>query len=383
MGAGLDWIKDLLGIGEGTGLFGGDSGLGINDPWDDPATDFGANYEMQAQALLAELNALGAGGFQRIWDTAAGTAEDMFGDTGQTAGEWGEQAGAIDYGQSFSDWMAEHGYGELDLGADQEGMQALIDQLANPDTEEGFSHSARMLGFASDEEAQAALESFRLAMEGGAEGQAGISPEDMALRERMNQANMREMEARSKRLVQNSFANTGSFVRMLAASDEAARGLSLAQFRQDEGLAREQVERQMTQWNEQASMYTRMVETRQMSYSQFMQMKTQSISAAIEGYSSKISSMIAENAQYLQQHGGDMAILEANANRMFAMAHFQEGLTLDIYKTTKDLYAQKVQQYIDRINMLTATGMLDPNSDAFGQLMEYLTTIATIVVSAI
>lgn len=331
------------------------------------------DWDTMIQELLAELNALD---FQGIYDTSAETAADIFGDTGQTAGEWTAQAGAIDYGQSFSDWMAEHGYGEMDISGEQEGMQGLIDQLASPDTEAGFSHSARMLGFASDEEAQAALESFRLAMEGGAGAQEGMSPEDMALRQRMNQTNMREMEARSKRLVQNSFANTGSTVQMLAAADEASRGLSLTQLQQDEGLAREQFERQTAQWNEQASMYTRMVETRQMSYSDFMQMKTQSVSAAIQGYSQKISSMIAENSQYLSQHGGDMAILEANANRMFAMADMQLGISEATQQEARALYDARVQPYIDRINALL---LAEPTNDSWETLAAFLVTIATVV----
>jgi len=340
-----------------------------------------SSYEEQMQALIDEINAwAGEGGFQEFWDTSWASSEEMFGDTGKTAGEWGEMAGDIDYGQSFEDWAAENGYSLLDISGETGGMQDLIDQLANPDTEEGFSHSARMLGFASDEEAQEALTAFRVAMEGGSEGQAGMSPEDMALRQRMNQTNMRDMEARSKRLVQNSFANSGSTVQMLAAADEASRGLSLTQLQQDEALAREQFERQTTQWNEQASMYSRMVETRQMSYSQFMATKTASISAAIEGYSSKINAMQTEYSQHLQQHQGDMAILEANANRLFAMSNLQLGMTEATFNMTQSLYDAKVKTFTDRINLLLAAEGIEDDPDAFATLMQLLTVVGTLVI---
>ncbi|KKL47138.1 hypothetical protein LCGC14_2338550 [marine sediment metagenome] len=391
-----NWLRDFLGIGEGRGGFGVgdltgfysgtmrggyDPGTGrpgyANYQGDQGTLD--ASYDQQVEALINQINAMvGGGGFQGLREGAVAEAGDIYGDTGQTASDWLTQAGEVPQGQSFEDWAAANSIQLNDIGAGREGLETLMGQLQNPDFAGAEDFSARMLGYTDAEAAQTAMASMLETMKQPASQFEGFSPEDRALRERQNRVGLRDIEARETRMLQNVMGNTGSMVQMLQASDESTRRISLVQLGQEVSLNDEEFARKMAEHSQAIQAYDFQAGASIEGFNTFMSTRTASLQAAVQAYNVNLNSMLAENAQYLATHQGDMAILEQNATRMNNMALMQLGLDQASLDAAQKLYDSEVQPYIDQINLLLTTEGMQ-GTTGWAKLMELYATIATII----
>ena len=359
--------------------------------WNDaPAENLGQSYDQQVEALIAQINAMvGEGGFKGLQDTARAEADAMFGDTTytdpvtgevrtMTAADWSTMSGAVPFGQSFEDWAADNNIQLNDIGAGREGLETLTGQLQNPDFAGAEDFSARMLGYTDATAAQTAMASMLETMKQSVGQFEGFSPEDRALRERQNRVGLRDIEARETRMLQNVMGNTGSMVQMLQASDESTRRISLVQLGQEVSLNEEEYARQVAQQNQAIQAYDFQAGAGIEGFNTFMSTRTASLQAAVQAYNVNLNSMLAENAQYLATHQGDMAILEQNATRMNNMALMQLGLDQASLDAAQKLYDSEVQPYIDQINALLFTEEMQ-GTTGWAKLMELYATIATII----
>lgn len=393
----LRWLSDLVGAGEEDGWGVSDTTGSYSGSWGTGAQGSGYDDWQSYNELLSG----GGGGafdfsqytdpeyFQDLYDQALTTAEGRFGSgTGQTAEEWLNQAGDLQSGyQDYADWMASQGYAQNDITGQQEGLQALIDQLVNMDENFGadaYAHAARLMGYTGD----TAADDFAADIAGMRERQmgenaidnyAGLSEEDRALRERLNQSNMREMEARAQRLVQNQFADTGSTARMLAAADEANSQMANVQLQQDMQLASEDLQIKMTNMAQESQMLAQMVQTNQIGYSDFMQMKEASLNAAMQGYSQQINAMLSQNAQYLQEHQQDMDLITAQVTQMQNMAATQLGIDQAILDAADQIYSARVQPIVDSLQTMLTEQQISQNQ--FDQIMDLILGVGGILVA--
>ncbi len=405
-----DWFRDLFGSGTDTWGVGDESGAYTGFLGTGPAgtgVDQGTSYDEQVRALMDRINAMvGAGGFGALQDTAISEAQEIVGGTSytdpvtgetrdMTAGDWSTMAGAVPQGQSFEDWAAAQGYYDAtgqwiptvelnDIGAGREGLEGLIGQVQNTalGRAEGEDFSARMRGFTTADAADTALASLRAAAEGATSDFEGLSPEDRALWERQDRLNLRDIEARETRMLQNVMGNTGSLVQMLQASDESTRRLTLVQMQQTQSLNDEEWSRQVAQHQQAVENYQFQAGAGPEGVGQFMAAQTASLNAAVQAYNVNLNSMIAENSQYLSTHQGDMAILEANATRMNNMYLMQTGLDERTLRTANELYDREVQTYRDDIALLLGTEEFR-GTDAWVRLMEYYLQVGEIVIAAV
>lgn len=320
------------------------------------ASDALSSADQAAQDRSAATDLLSGLDTQGAMDTAREQAQGMFGDTGQTAGEWGTQAANVanDF-QSFSDWLNNQGMSINDFMVPQNDI---LQQLQNPDDTAALQREAQAMGFNTPEELASAKQQMYQAM---------LNPQGLgdqyALRQRQNQANVADAERRAQRLVENSMANTGSTVRMLATADEASRSISNYQMAQDAQLAQDDFEARAAQVQQNSQMYMQMVQTGQMSYSDYMDRQQQGLTAALAGYASQMQ-------QYLGAYGADHQAMVDQFQALTNMATLQLGIDQATLDATQQLYDQQVQPILDKVNALLAS------SEAGGQgLSDLLDTI--------
>lgn len=320
-----------------------------------------------------DFNAIARDAQRGAWD-AYGIEYDP--ETGEritaTASDLSAQAKALsDELPSFTEWLADQGIALGSTDAAQAGLQALTEQLAAGPTDEdydaGYANAARMMGL-SPEEAEEMVRNLTQQVAAGPKGQQGISEEEMALRRRQNQSNIRMMEERGRRMIQDSLADTGSTARMLQAADEATMQINNVQIQQDAMLAQEDAERAFAQWQSVAQSQAQMVETRQMGVQQYISNMQQSIGMAMEGYSKQINAILAENDQYLNQYGADFNALQTQVENMYAAANLQLGIDQAAIQAMQDLYDQAVNPILDQVEALMLSGELDFSLEDFASL---------------
>lgn len=337
-----DWFRDAAGVGEGkwyqgwgvnddtgayTGLF-GTGGAGSGGYGGMPAApDYEAEME-DAEARSAERM---EGIYDQI-DTIGGMAEDI---------------------PSFTEWMEQQGTELNDISAETEGMQDLIDRLSAGPTDEdydaAYANAARMMGL-DPAEAETILGDLTRQMAEGVEGQAGMTEEEMALRRRENQSNMRIAEERARRLVQDTFADSGSTARMMQTADQATMQINNMQIQQDAALAQEDFERSVAQFQSVKAAQQSMLETNQIGVTQYIQNLQQGMGMAIQGYAQKVNAMLAENQQYLQQYTADRDAVLAQIDTLYKAANLELGAVQAELDLTESYYNQNVQPYLDQLN---------------------------------
>lgn len=336
-------------LGSGSNTETGTGREALKNFWND-ITPWDTVYERQEMEDL-----LSGFDFEGAMSDAQDQASQMYGSTGQTAGEWGAQAADLnDQITGITEWMADQGLTMNDIAGETAGMQAIIDQLAaGPSAEDqdaSFEYAARLMGMDADQ-VNDMIGNLSQQLSQGVNAAEGMSDQERALRERQNQANLREMESRAQRMVQNSLADTGSTVRMLASADEATRQINNVQLQQDAALAQEDFERKMAQFQSLQTQWGQMVQTNAMGSQQYLDQIQQGMSMAIEGYATKIDALLAENQQYFQMHQADMGAIQQQIDNLYKTANLQMGIDQAILDATDQLYAQNVQPYLDEVNM--------------------------------
>lgn len=265
---------------------------------------------------------------------------------------------------SFDEWLADNGQERLSVDSELEGMQGLIDQLAagpsDEDKDAAFEHAARMMGLTS-EEAQTILGGLTKKMAGYEEGMTqeemmdagildnfdGMTEEEMALRKRENQSNLRMAEDRARRLVQDTFADSGSTAKMLQTADQATMQINNMQLQQDAALAQEDFERSFAEFQSLKASQQQMVETNQIGVTQYMENLQQGMSLALQGYAQKITAIQNENAALRDEYRGDLQALSLQIDTLYKAANLEIGLVQAEIDLVESYYNQEMQPWRD------------------------------------
>lgn len=340
--------------------------------------------------------------FRLMAEDARDAAYDTYGieidpETGEritkTASEMSAEAQALSEGlPSFTEWLAEQGIELGDISGQLSGLDALTQQLAAGPTDEdydnAYANAARLMGL-DPAEADLIMGALSKQLAGYEEGMteeelmesgvldnfSGMSEEEMRLRQRQNQANIRMAEQRAQRLVQDSLADTGSTARMLQTADEATMQINNMQLQQDASLAQEDFERQLAQFESQKQVWGQMLETRQIGVQQYMQNMQQSMGMAMQGYSQQIDAILGENQQYLQQYGADFNALQTQVQNLYAAANLQLGIDQAAIDAMTDLYNQAVDPILDQVEALMLADELDFTLEDFISLSADIASI--------
>lgn len=345
------------------------------------AFDSGTSGADMTAAAKQLLDTYGGDYFQNLYDTLSTQAQDIYGTGGdKNAGWYANQADKYSTIPTQDDWMSSHGYTYGDTSGEQAAISDLLALLENPDTAWGAQageHAAGLLGFADTASFDAAKQAAQQRLAGGVDQYAGLSASERALRERANRSNLRDIEARAQRMVQNTMADTGSTARMLAKADEANRSISNLSIQQDMQLAQDDFERKTAAMNQDMAMYDRMVQTGQMGYNDYMQMRTSAANSALAGYAQKMDATMRQNEQYLSQYTADRDAMNQQFQTMISLSNHWAGLETEAINWINARYDAQKQPILDQIALLQTAQDLSPDLlSQLSQLADLITSIA-------
>jgi len=151
---------------------------------------------------------------------------------------------------------------------------------------------------------------------------------------------------------------------MLQTADEATAQINNMQLQQDAMLAQEQFERQVAQFESQKQTWQQMLQTNQMSQTQYIQNMQQSMGMAIQGYAQQIQAISQDNQMVLQQYQQDREGMVAQINSLYNAAQLELGVEQAELDMSAELYAQEIQPYLDEIAQYE---MEDAANETFGE----------------
>lgn len=224
------------------------------------------------------------------------------------------------------------------FGAAQPGMQGLIDQIqAGPGqyTDESLQYAARMLGYDTVEEMQAAQSANR---DLTYETAQGLSPEDRELMERDKRFAMEEMERTSQDQLEAIFQSTGSTTRYLAAADEFNQQIRDERLQRDMAIYNEDYTRKMNELQRADERYNMMTGSIQASSSQYLQQRQQAVESALNSYMEQVA-MELQTTQ--GQFDMDSQLVIQQAEQIYKSATLELGIdqaTLDQLEQEWNLY---------------------------------------------
>ena len=281
-------------------------------------------------------------------DEAEDEAEDLYKDLYDRMDEANAK---IDDQQTFTEWMADEGNTLGGYDDQMAGIQGIIDNLTDTEglMDGGYENAARMLGL--DDAAQ--LEDMMgtltnsLVGEDAMDNFQGLSDEEMDLRRRENQSNIRIMEDRAMSFVQDSLAESGMTARMLMAADEATMAINNAQIQQDAQLALEDSQLAIANFQSQKEVWANMLQTQQIGVSQYVTTVFDGANAAMQGYVTQMNAIVQQNQEYFNQYAADFQATQTQITNTFNAIGIEMGLTQAEIATSAELYAQKLAPYLD------------------------------------
>lgn len=285
-------------------------------------------------------------------------------------------------------WMTDQGYDFYDpMARDEAGtftnqtmqdMQALIDQLTTGPTAmelgDAQAYAAQLMGI-DPADYQTIVGGLLQTFTADIGSLQGFSPEERALRERANRNELRGMEERASRLMDNIAGSTGSTSRAYAAADQALSQINDAQIQQSMAIADEDYRRKVNQSESAERQWANMVQAGQMGQEQYLNLLQESKSMAFEGYAVQVNTMMEQNQQYLQQYGGDLQAIEMNINNIYKAIQMEIGIDEKAMNDIERAYQMEMAPILTQMDIALQQIQLEQAEDAakWGNIFSFLT----------
>ncbi len=353
------------------GLFSGIGNWFANnlDPFDWWTSDeeqatIDANKATQ-DTLAAYKNA--ADPFSLDWETGVVTDE-----TGEVIKDYGDLYADVETARTteipeLDTWMTDQGYDFYDPMARDTGgqftdptmqaMQAMIDQLTTgPTTMElgqATAYAEQVMGLDPGTYAET-VGGLRQSSEQDIGAFQGLTDEERALRERSNRNEMRGMEERASRMINNIQASTGSASRSYAAADQAISQINDVQIQQDLAIYNDEYMRKTQESDKAMQRYQMAVQNGQMSQAQYLEILTQNKGLAFQGYATQVNTMMQQNQQYLQQYGADLQAIGMNIDNIYKGINAEIGIDAAMMDFVSEQYDMAMAPVLFELNNLYA-----------------------------
>lgn len=287
-----------------------------------------------------------------------------------------------DKGYSFNEPMATDEFGNY-INPTMQNIDQLTEDFRSGPSEaelaESDAYAARQLGM-TVEEYQARMDDLSVAMEGGISEMEGMSEEERELRERANRNDLREMEIRAERQIENIQANTGSASRSLAAADEAMRSINDAQIQQQVALADETFRRQTMEYEAQQQQWQQMVKSGQMARSEYLQLVQNSKAQAFKGYALQIDTMFQQNQDYLQRYQSDLKSVAMALDNTYKAINAEMGVDTAMMDYVEQQYNREIAPLLNEIDLNLQQQELQAAQDAAeNDFLDYFTAAISFV----
>ena len=264
----------------------------------------------------------------------------------------------------LNSWMDQQGYNFYDpMAKDDTGqftdqtmrdMQGLIDQLTTGpsamELDQATAYAEQTMGLDPGTYNEI-LNGLRQASEQPISEMQGMSEEERAVRERANRNELRNMEERATRMIENIQASSGSIARSYAAADQAISQINDAQIKQDLAIYNDDFQRKMAESDKAMQRYQLAVQNGQMSKSQYLQMLQQNKALAFQGYATQVNTMMQENQQYLQMYQSDMAAIQANIDNIYKSIQMEIGIDEKAMNDIERQYNMEMAPILTQMNI--------------------------------
>jgi len=259
----------------------------------------------------------------------------------------------------IEEWMTAQGYDFYDpMARDEAGtftdqtmqeMQALIDQLTTGpsamELDQATAYAERTMGLDPGTYAEI-VGGLREASMRPIGEMEGLTDEERAIRERINRNELRGMEERAGRLLDNIMASTGSVSRSYAAADQAISQINDVQLQQQMTIYNDDYMRKKAESDKAMQQYQLAVQNGQMSQAQYLEILQQNKSLAFQGYAVQVNTMMQQNQQYLQMYGADMMAIEANINNIYKAIQMEIGIDEKAISDMEAAYQREIAPFL-------------------------------------
>ena len=274
----------------------------------------------------------------------------------------GEMAGEF---PTFEEWAATNNVELNGWQGDIDAMQGIGARLAagptDADRAGAYADAARMLGYASEEAMNLQMNAWR--DDFNPYDEVGMGAQEMDVRRRVNQAQLRDMEARQIRLVQNTYGDTGSTIRMLQTADEALHQINQTQLQQEALLNQEQFERQAAQLASKKSQWQQQLESKQITVAQYMNNIQSWGQAATQAYAQSAMATYNQYQSHLATYGADLNAFIAGIDATYKAISLEMGATVAELDMSAELFDSAVAPHLAALNDQLAQAELNPSWD--------------------
>ncbi len=254
----------------------------------------------------------------------------------------------------FNDPMAQDAEGNYTNPVMQD-IEGLISEMRGGPTEAdqqaADEYAAGMLNM-SLEEYQAAMDELFTAVNAEIGEMEGMSEEERALRERYNRNELRVMEERAQRQIENIQASTGSASRSLAAADEAMRSINDAQVQQQVAMADEVWRRKESEHAAKERQWALMVENGRMAKSEYLRLVQDSKAQAFKGYALQIDAMYQQNKEYLERYKTELESVGMALDNTYKAVMTEMGVDAAMMDLVEDRYNMEMNPILTQLSIL-------------------------------
>lgn len=305
----------------------------------------------------------------------------------------------------LDDWMTEQGYDFYDPMAREastydpdtgeeifgdftnktmQDVQALIDQLTSGPTamelSDAQAYAAQLMGI-DPADYQSIVGGL---LERGTADPYSLdvmSQEERDLRERINRNELRQMEERAGRFIDNIMASTGSASRSYAAADQAIQKINNQQLAMQLEISNEEIRRQERAQETSFDQWERMVAAGTMSQGEYLRLLNESKSMAFEGYALQVNTMMLKNQQYLQEYTADLNAIGMSIDSIYAAINMEIGIDEKAMRDIERQYQMELAPIIAQMDIaLTNIQLAEAEASTFN-LFQFLAGAGILAIS--
>ena len=278
---------------------------------------------------------------------------------------------------SVDEWMTQQDYDFYDpMARDETGgfvdptmqqLQALIDDFTTGpsamDINQATSYAEQIMGLDPGTYAST-VGGYRQTAEQAIGDFQGLTDEERAVRERANRNELRGMEERATRMLDNIQASTGSVSRAYAAADQALSQINDVQIQQELSIYSDEYMRKNQESDKAMQRYQLAVQNGQMAHSEYLNLLQQSKSMAFQGYAMQVNTMMQQNQQYLQEYSADLMAIEGNINNIYKAIQMEIGIDDKIMNDIERAYQMEMAPLLTEMDLALQKIALQQAEDA-------------------
>lgn len=243
---------------------------------------------------------------------------------------------------SFADWQDKTKNYTTDVNDYLAALQTIADQLQagnlQSDLDAANEWAASGMGITATDYANM-MADLTTQVNMDASAQQGLSPEEMALRERLQRNESRRLQSSFQKMLDNALGSSNSRSRYLMQGDQYLSQMRDQELQYSFSIMEEDAARRQQNYENKFRTWSTMFQQNQMGTQQFLDNIRQNRSMEMQVIAAQASTVLQQNQQYLQEYTADL-----NAANFYIQAKFdsittQLGMDTAIYDQLADMYA--------------------------------------------